>query len=182
MTDENTELSRRKILASMGVIGVGALASGAGTYALLNDPESIAGNTVKAGNLDLKVEWNKSYHGSKEESYTDVYQPLMDDPVLVFELGDVKPCNYGEATIGLHVYHNPAWVFMQANLTGNDENGQNEPEEETEGTDEEGVGELADSIVARLWYDGTDQEEDGGDNIYDPETDVEIASGRCERS
>lgn len=57
MSDNNSEirLSRRRILAGLGTIGIASAATGAGTMALLSDEESSTGNVVKAGTLDLTV-------------------------------------------------------------------------------------------------------------------------------
>jgi predicted ribosomally synthesized peptide with SipW-like signal peptide len=45
----------KKILASMVVIGILALAMGYGTYSYFSDTETSSGNTFSAGTLDLKV-------------------------------------------------------------------------------------------------------------------------------
>ncbi|MFW5911819.1 MAG: hypothetical protein ACOCQV_03675, partial [Halolamina sp.] len=104
----------------------------------------------------------------------------------IFELGDVKPGDHGEATISLHVFDNPAWVHMAGELTSNAENGVNDPESEAEGEDDPGgensgdewSGELADEILVDVWYDGTDEDEDGegGNNEYESD-ERPIASG-----
>ncbi len=78
------------------------------------------------------------------------------DQIPVFTLEDVKPGDSGEVTVSLHVCDNPAWIYMNGELTANDENGQTEPEEdvdETGGDPGEGDGELADAIRTTLWYD-----------------------------
>lgn len=55
MTDDKFDLSRRKVLGSIGVIGAGSAAAGAGTMAYFSDTEESTGNTVSAGTLDLTV-------------------------------------------------------------------------------------------------------------------------------
>ncbi|MDS0292810.1 TasA family protein [Halogeometricum luteum] len=56
MADNNTniKLSRRKILAGLGTIGLASAGAGAGTMALFSDSESVQAD-VQAGTLDLTV-------------------------------------------------------------------------------------------------------------------------------
>ncbi|GAB7094962.1 hypothetical protein JCM30237_21150 [Halolamina litorea] len=178
--DDKLELTRRKALTGLGGIGAGAALGGTGTMAFLNDTETSAGNTVTAGELDLKIDWEEHYNGSMIED-----QALTDNPGPVFDLGDVKPGDSGEATISLHVFDNPAWVHMAGELTKNAEMGVNEPESHAAGEDDtmEGggddmSGELADEILVDVWYDGSEADADGegGNNVYESE-EVPIASG-----
>ncbi|WP_336036687.1 vWA domain-containing protein [Halobacterium yunchengense] len=66
MTAEKIELTRRKVLASLGAIGAAGAGAGLGTSAYLNDTESFEENTITAGTLDLKVDWQQSYYGASE--------------------------------------------------------------------------------------------------------------------
>ncbi|MUV60177.1 vWA domain-containing protein [Halobacterium sp. CBA1126] len=68
MSDRSTsfDLSRRKVLAGLGGIGLASAGAGLGTSAYLNDTESFEGNTITAGTLDLKVDWQQSYYGPTE--------------------------------------------------------------------------------------------------------------------
>jgi len=54
-------LSRRKMLAGLGAIGVASAGAGLGTTAYFNDTESFDGNTLTAGQLDLLVDWQQTY-------------------------------------------------------------------------------------------------------------------------
>ncbi|MEF8887048.1 MAG: SipW-dependent-type signal peptide-containing protein, partial [Haloarculaceae archaeon] len=68
MTDKNTiNLTRRKILASMGAVGAAGAGAGLGTSALLGDQEGFENNAITAGRLDLKVDWEEHY------SYPQLY-------------------------------------------------------------------------------------------------------------
>ncbi|MEF8860062.1 MAG: vWA domain-containing protein [Halolamina sp.] len=62
MTDDPITISRRKILASLGAIGVASTGTGIGTAAYFNDTERFGGNTLTAGEFDLKVDWQQSYY------------------------------------------------------------------------------------------------------------------------
>ncbi|WP_440990698.1 SipW-dependent-type signal peptide and vWA domain-containing protein [Haloarchaeobius baliensis] len=60
------ELSRRNILAGIGAAGVASVGAGVGTSAYFSDTESFTGNTLTAGELNLKVDWQQSYYGASE--------------------------------------------------------------------------------------------------------------------
>lgn len=56
-----SSLSRRKVLAGLGAIGVASAGAGLGTTAYFSDEESFTDNTLTAGNLDLLVDWQQTY-------------------------------------------------------------------------------------------------------------------------
>lgn len=66
MTNE-FELSRRKILGSAGIIGAAAAGAGFGTSAYFSDREVFEDNTITAGELDLRIDWQQLYWGPSEE-------------------------------------------------------------------------------------------------------------------
>ncbi len=47
----------------MGAIGVASAGAGLGTTAYFSDEESFEGNSLSAGELDLKVDWQQTYNG-----------------------------------------------------------------------------------------------------------------------
>ncbi|MFD1644272.1 SipW-dependent-type signal peptide-containing protein [Haloarchaeobius litoreus] len=64
MTDEHTTgLTRRRILGGIGAVGVASVGAGLGTSAYFSDTESFEGNSLTAGELDLKVGWQQVYYG-----------------------------------------------------------------------------------------------------------------------
>ncbi|WP_202911744.1 SipW-dependent-type signal peptide-containing protein [Natrialba swarupiae] len=69
MTDNNEPfgLSRRKILGGMGAIGVASVGAGLGTTAYFSDQEEFTGNTLTAGTLAIKVDWQQRYWGAPPE-------------------------------------------------------------------------------------------------------------------
>jgi Ca-activated chloride channel family protein len=95
-----------------------------------------------------------------EVQNTNLCDPSLDlingDEIPVFTLEDVKPGDSGEVTVSLHICDNPAWMYMNGELTENAQNGTTEPEEEAL-MDEHGEipdeGQLADAIETTLWYD-----------------------------
>ncbi|MDY6774990.1 MAG: hypothetical protein SV253_02755 [Halobacteria archaeon] len=55
------KLSRRKILAGLGTVGVASASAGVGTTTFLSDREDLPNNTVTAGSEHLKVDWQEHY-------------------------------------------------------------------------------------------------------------------------
>lgn len=60
---ERIDITRRKLLGAAGAVGLAGVGAGAGTQALFGDTESFARNTLAAGDLDLKVDWQQTYDG-----------------------------------------------------------------------------------------------------------------------
>ncbi len=209
MTDNDIDtigLSRRRILAGLGAVGVASAGAGLGTTAYFSDEETFGNNTLTAGELDLKLDYRATYAGGpgrlaeldalypdfdveeedgvyllgevpdvgtfswpEEVQERDLCDPelgLVDgDGVPVFTLEDVKPGDYGEVTVSLHICDNPSWVWMFGDLTSNAESGLSEPEsivDESGGDPGEGAGELADAIDVTMWYD------EDCDNVFEP--------------
>lgn len=61
MTDEQLELSRRTVLATLGTIGAASAGAGLGTSAFFGDRETFDNNSLTAGTLDLAVSWSEHY-------------------------------------------------------------------------------------------------------------------------
>jgi predicted ribosomally synthesized peptide with SipW-like signal peptide len=246
MPDDNFELSRRKALAALGSIGVASAGAGLGTSAYFSDQETFENNSLVAGSLDLKVDWEEHYSDwSADESEGLEYEVMMEEPedgeyvalpdpqnplIWVHEedletfmdntsveafpdpdddgiqgaegfeydaceqgadtpedldprpdtalrtlnedtyteedgvkpliyLEDVKPGDFGEATLSFHICDNPGYVWLNGELVDASENGLTEPE--ADDPDEgEGV-ELLDAIQTTWWYD------EDGDNVLD---------------
>jgi Ca-activated chloride channel family protein len=72
MTDETIDISRRAILAGMSTVGVAGATAGLGTSAYFSDQERFENNTLTAGELDLKIDWQQRYWGV-ETTDADVY-------------------------------------------------------------------------------------------------------------
>ena len=65
MTHDNDtqlySLSRRKMLAGIGVVGLASAGTGLGTSAFFSDEEEFVDNSLVAGELDLLVDWQQTY-------------------------------------------------------------------------------------------------------------------------
>jgi predicted ribosomally synthesized peptide with SipW-like signal peptide len=169
----------KRIIISLAVIGaVAAIAIGA-TTAFFSDTETSTGNTFTAGAIDLKVDSECTYNGvASDQCGTWEAKDLVGDSrdpngglVLgdrFFNFKDVKPGDYGENTISLHVVNNDAWVCAEVSNLANAENGCNEPEGLVDQTcDNPGVGqgELQNALVMTVWKDDGVDGEGKCDNI-----------------
>ena len=74
------KISRRKTLAALGTIGAASAGAGLGTTAWFSDTETFQGNTISAGSLDLKVDWEEHYYdGSSGAEYLQYEEPEAGD-------------------------------------------------------------------------------------------------------
>lgn len=67
MNNDSIDISRRKILGSLGAVGVASAGAGYGTSAYFSDSETFEGNELVAGELDLLVDWQQLYWGMPED-------------------------------------------------------------------------------------------------------------------
>ncbi|MFB6109187.1 MAG: hypothetical protein ABEJ82_10190 [Haloplanus sp.] len=72
-------------------------------------------------------------------------------PLFAFE--DLKPGDFGIATLTYHLCGNPGYVWLRGGLVENAENGQTEPESVA---DESDGGDLLDAVQVAVWYDDGD--------------------------
>jgi predicted ribosomally synthesized peptide with SipW-like signal peptide len=61
MTRDEIDISRRKVLAGLGGIGLASTGAGLGTSAYFSDTEEFDGNQLVAGSLDMKVSYEEHY-------------------------------------------------------------------------------------------------------------------------
>jgi predicted ribosomally synthesized peptide with SipW-like signal peptide len=159
------DLTRRRVLGGIGAIGVASAGAALGTSAYFSDEESFEGNSLTAGELDLFVHYDftadqGNVSGNLEGPTSGVVQGDTDefegDEVTVgYTLTDVKPGDSGTLQFCPAIVDNPAWLWVDGELTENAENGQSEPEaavDSTGGDPGTGNGELADAIQVTLAY------------------------------
>jgi|SRR3989344_1820298 len=122
----------------------------------------VIGSTFAVENVNLTIDSTASYNGNAVPAATWGLKDLVPGVDKFFNFGDIKPGDFGENTISLHVDKN-AWVCLQfSNLTEN-ENGVNEPE----GLEDNNVNaELAGGTDFFAWRDD-------GDNMFEPQSGEE---------
>jgi predicted ribosomally synthesized peptide with SipW-like signal peptide len=108
----------KKILYSAGlIVFVAAVALGA-TGAFFSDTETSTGNTFTAGAIDLQIDSQCSYNGVAQNcSGSWALKDLIPTSDKFFNFADLKPGDWGENTISLHIDNNPAWACAQINIT-----------------------------------------------------------------
>jgi|GEM_PF-552831 len=154
---------KRILLGFVTIVGAASVMYIGVTGAFFSDTETSTGNTFAAGAIDLKIDNESYYNGvaSPETSWE-----LVDLTIeKFFNFLDLKPDDYGEDTISIHVDTNDAYMCAEVTLTSNDDNGLNEPESLVDQTDGVGNGELADAINFIWWADD-------GDNVLETGEDV----------
>jgi predicted ribosomally synthesized peptide with SipW-like signal peptide len=153
--DRLIDLTRRKLLIGAGAVGLASAGAGLGTSALFSDRESFADNVITAGTLDLLVHYDVEYNGAPAANLVPNPNGTVDgEPGLFYTLDDVKPGDSGWFQFCFELTTNPAYLWLCTEQTADDENGQNEPEEEAEGVDTDGLGELDDEILVDVYYAG----------------------------
>jgi len=178
----------KRIIISLAVIGaVAAIAIGA-TTAFFSDTETSAGNSFAAGAIDLKVDSECSYNGAASNQCgtweaKDLVGDTQGEGGLIlgdrfFNFNDVKPGDYGENTISLHVVNNDAWVCAEVSNLASADNSCNEPEKVAEPNCEaDNVGELQNALVMTVWKDDGVEGEGACNNVQDP-GEVTLVSGQ----
>jgi len=162
----------KKIIISLGIIGLAAAIAIGATTAFFSDTETSTGNIITAGAIDLKID-NESYITNEEGvlvSSPNTSWELNDlTNQLFFNFTDLKPGDIGEDTISLHVDNNDAWACSKITLTQNKENGMTEPEAKVDNTWGEFGGELAQNLYLLWWPDD-------GDNVLEEDEAAIIPS------
>lgn len=136
------------------------------TGAYFSDTETSTGNTFTAGAIDLGIDNESYYNGVKNDGTSWIMTYDLDDGAgagpngeyFFFNFSDLKPGDWGEDTISLHVNNNDAWVCAEITLTGDYENDIVEPEMDLGDTAPEG--ELDGEVKFIVWADD-------GDNVLE---------------
>jgi predicted ribosomally synthesized peptide with SipW-like signal peptide len=66
-------ITRRKMLAGLGAVGLASAGAGLGTSAYFSDREEFAGNSLVAGELDLLVDWQQHYRMNGETTFVNAH-------------------------------------------------------------------------------------------------------------
>ena len=116
------------------------------------------GITFATEGIDLKIDSEATYNGAPVPSATWELKDLVPGSDHFFNFNDIKPGDYGENTISLHVKKSDAWLCLDFdNLSGSDSE-INEPESLADQSLDDG--ELADVLEFFAWVDD-------GDNIFE---------------
>ncbi|MFA6306805.1 MAG: SipW-dependent-type signal peptide-containing protein, partial [Patescibacteria group bacterium] len=180
----------KKVLVSLSIVAVVSAIVIGGTIAYFSDTETSTGNKFTAGKFNLKIDNTCHYNGREcicdgacewagtdEECFcTWEAKDLTNE--LFFNLGDVKPGDYGEDTISLHIDNNDAWMCAELSNLKNNDNGCENPEFKDEtsayGASYEtcanpglGQGELQSNLLFSIWKDNGVGADHACNNIKD---------------
>ncbi len=168
---------KKILLSSLMVIAIGGVTIGA-TTAYFSDVETSTGNTFTAGAVDLQVDNSAWYNGNfvREMSWAQTNLTIQ----KFFNLLDVKPGDWEEDTISLHVDNNDAWMCMDITLTSNDDVDSEEPElgagDILDVDADLYDGELAQNINSIWWADDGDNVLESNETIIKSGTLKDLAS------
>ena len=120
----------RRILLGLLTVGSVVGITVYATNAFFSDVETSNDNIFTAGNIDLGIDNHSYYNGVPNPGTTwRVDYDISDDPARqFFNFTDVKPGDWGEDTISLHVKDNDSWLCADVKLTSDDENDLVDPE------------------------------------------------------
>ena len=167
MTKYTNLINTKVLLSGAMILAAAAVVIGA-TFAFFSDTETSTGNVLAAGAIDLQID-NESYVTDVDGELVLSEGTTWDLTDLTFQkffnFTDLKPGDFGEDTISLHVTNNDAYVCAAAQITENSDVDYNEPELADDLTvdllDPLGEdGELAENVNFAFWNDD-------GDNVYE---------------
>lgn len=155
-----------------------AIVAVAATGAFFSDTETSTGNQFVAGSLDLQVDNECHYwtDADADGTFEDIgclwegvggmlanwdLTDLQDGVHKYFFFDDVKPGDFGEDTVSLHVFDNDAWGRLVITNVLDDGDTCTEPETETADADCTGQtpgntetdGELREELLFQVWLD-----------------------------
>jgi len=85
-------ITRRRLLAGLGTVGVASAGAGLGTTAYFSDQEGFENNQLTAGQFDLTVDWQVTYTGPNGfeyvTAYPDQYENADPDTIATNLFGD----------------------------------------------------------------------------------------------
>ncbi|QSG08003.1 TasA family protein [Halapricum desulfuricans] len=176
MTDDPKlyDLSRRKMLAGLGAIGLASAGAGLGTSAYFSDREEFENNTLAAGTLDMTVtadvvaanQYWVNQGGLDVSAVADAQ-----DAVMGLQIDDIKPGDWGIICFEIEVGDNPGYVQVCTENFAEDGGDNPEPEQAVEG-DADNDADLGEFLLTTVWQeyngatDGTGMKTDL--NILDP--------------
>jgi predicted ribosomally synthesized peptide with SipW-like signal peptide len=177
MTDNDPtlyNLSRRKMLAGLGAVGLASAGAGLGTSAYFSDTEAFENNSLTAGTLDMSVsadvvaanQYWLDQGGLGISAVAD-----SEDAVMGLTVDDVKPGDWGIVCFEIDIDSNPGYVQVCTENFAEAGGANPEPEQDAEG-DADNDADLGEFLLTTVWQefngatDGTGSKSDL--NILDP--------------
>ncbi len=175
MTDNDPKLynlSRRKMLAGLGAVGLASAGAGLGTSAYFSDREEFENNSLAAGTLDMSVtadvvaanEYWVNQGGLDVSAVAD-----SEDAVMGLQIEDIKPGDWGIICFEIEVGDNPGYVQVCTENFAEAGGANPEPEQEAE-DDTDNDADLGEFLLTTIWqgYDGGTGGAKSDLNVLDP--------------
>lgn len=149
-------LSRRKMLAGLGAIGLASAGAGLGTSAYFSDTETFENNSLTAGTLDMTVtadvvaanQYWVDQGGLDVSAVADAQ-----DPVMGLQIDDIKPGDWGIICFEIEVGDNPGYVQVCTENFAEDGGANPEPEQAAEGGDDDNDADLGEFLLTTVWQE-----------------------------
>jgi predicted ribosomally synthesized peptide with SipW-like signal peptide len=148
-------LSRRKMLAGLGAVGLASAGAGLGTSAYFSDTETFENNSLTAGTLDMSVtadvvaanEYWVNQGGLDVSAVAD-----SQDAVIGLQIDDIKPGDWGIICFEIEVGDNPGYVQVCTENFAEAGGANPEPEQEAEG-DADNDADLGEFLLTTVWQE-----------------------------
>ncbi len=156
MNKDTLHVTRRRLLAGLGTIGVATAGAGLGTTALFSDEETFENNLIEAGALNMRVTVDNIAHSSDivRDNTTITPSDTADGEVVTITVDDMKPGDWLILEWNPEVIANPGYVQV---TSIDDDYSNNEGENPESETDTTPPGDLGDALLSTIWhtYDDT---------------------------
>ncbi|NHX37546.1 MULTISPECIES: SipW-dependent-type signal peptide-containing protein [Halolamina] len=190
MSKQDITATRRNVLLGLGTVGLASAGAGLGTTAYFHDTESFEGNSLQAGEFDLRVRFHGQYNEPGEPLFgqsngiIDGVNSMaggqsVSESSFGYVVDDLKPGDWGFGEFCFQIIDNPGFVTLSGEVTQDSENGYTEPEPTTAADgdsntpgDAAGEGELLDALLVDVSYSDGTFTNTGGNNAsqYAPGT------------
>ncbi|MFC7131993.1 MULTISPECIES: SipW-dependent-type signal peptide-containing protein [Salinibaculum] len=168
MTDDKSQLynlSRRKMLAGLGAIGLASAGAGLGTSAYFSDTEAFTNNSLTAGTLDMTVTADVVAANDYwvDNGALDISAVAdSEEAVMGLVVDDIKPGDWAIICFDIDIDSNPGYVQVTTENFAEDGGANPEPEQEAEG-DTNNSDDLGQYLLTTVWqgYDDTSGDKSG---------------------
>jgi predicted ribosomally synthesized peptide with SipW-like signal peptide len=173
MTDNNPklyDLSRRKMLAGLGAVGLASVGAGLGTSAYFSDTESFSNNSLTAGTLDMSVSADVVAANQywMDQGGLDISVVAdSEEPVFGLQVDDIKPGDWAVICFEISVGDNPGYVQVSTENFAEAGGANPEPEQEAEGNDDNDA-DLGEFLLTTVWQSYDDSGDKAGLSVLDP--------------
>ncbi|MEZ3145310.1 SipW-dependent-type signal peptide-containing protein [Halobaculum sp. MBLA0143] len=160
MTDDEPrlyDLSRRKMLAGLGAVGLASAGAGLGTSAFFSDTEELENNSITAGTLDMSVTATvvaANDYWANQTSFELGASTTADgqDAAVGLVVDDAKPGDWGIVCCEIDVLDNPGYVQVSTEEFAEAGGANPEPEQAAEG-DTNNSADLGQFLLSTVWQD-----------------------------